>query len=56
LLSGFDIKAVYTNRDYEPKAIMRDKKVSEFFTFQQCRINHSKDQVIFERIDFLNSL
>ena len=55
LLSEFDIKAVYANRDYEPKAITRDKKVSEFLLYNNVEFKTFKDQVIFEWNEILKS-
>lgn len=53
LLTEYQVKAVYTNHDYEPYAIERDGKICDllktfnipFFTF--------KDQVIFEKNEIL---
>jgi deoxyribodipyrimidine photo-lyase len=45
----YEIKAVYTNRDYEPYAEERDKKVSEFLKEQGISFHTFKDQVIFEK-------
>ncbi|HRZ97339.1 MAG TPA: deoxyribodipyrimidine photo-lyase [Paludibacter sp.] len=48
LFSEFDIKAVYTNRDYEPYAIKRDKEISAFLVSRNAELITFKDQVIFE--------
>jgi deoxyribodipyrimidine photo-lyase len=51
----FDAKAVYTNRDYEPYAICRDKQIYE--TLKNINIDFlgSKDHVIFEKSEIIKS-
>lgn len=49
LLREFNIKAVYTNRDYEPYARQRDKVIGEMLTANGIDFKLAKDQVIFER-------
>ena len=51
----FDIKAVFTNHDYEPYAIERDIKVKEFLSGKNIGFYTFKDQVIFERNEVLKS-
>lgn len=48
VLQEYEVLAVYTNRDYEPYAIGRDKKISSFLTSQGIGFHAYKDQVIFE--------
>jgi len=48
LTSEFNIKSVYTNRDYEPYAIQRDREVADFLSSKSIRFVTFKDQVIFE--------
>ncbi len=48
LAAKHQIKAIYTNRDYEPAAIRRDSKVEEFCQKQEIQFQTFKDQVIFE--------
>lgn len=48
LISKFNIAAVYTNRDYEPYAIGRDKEISEMLAKKEIPFFNFKDQVIFE--------
>lgn len=48
LASEFNIKAVYTNRDYEPYALARDKEVAGFLSSKSISFLSFKDQVIFE--------
>ena len=49
LISEFPIQAVYTNHDYEPYAIARDKTVSDILSQKNIAFKSFKDQVIFER-------
>lgn len=49
LLMDFEIEAVYTNRDYEPNAIARDKAVFELLDKHDIPFQGSKDHVIFEK-------
>ena len=49
LVSKFPIEAVYTNHDYEPYAIARDKAVSDLLNLKSITYKSFKDQVIFER-------
>lgn len=53
LCAEFDIKEVYTNHDYEPYAIERDKKVSDFLKTRGIPFHSFKDQVIFEKDEIL---
>lgn len=49
LSEKYSIKSVYTNHDYEPYAIQRDKDVSEFLNLKNIQFHTFKDQVIFEK-------
>jgi deoxyribodipyrimidine photo-lyase len=49
LISEFPIEAVYTNHDYEPYAIARDKAISDLLNLKSIVYKSYKDQVIFER-------
>lgn len=49
LLEKFNIKEVYTNHDYEPYSISRDKEIESLLKDNQIAFNTHKDQVIFER-------
>jgi deoxyribodipyrimidine photo-lyase len=51
LTKDFDITAVYTNHDYEPYAIARDKDISQFLATKNIPFITFKDQVVFERAD-----
>ena len=49
LLKEFDVKAVYTNHDYEPYAIERDEQVKQLLNQSNISFHTYKDQVIFEK-------
>ncbi len=55
LLKELDAKAVFTNRDYEPDAIARDKKVGEKLAKLNCEFIGAKDQVIFEKSEIVKA-
>lgn len=48
-----NLSAVYTNRDYEPAAIARDKKIYAFLEEKGIPLKAYKDQVIFDRREVL---
>lgn len=47
------VKMVFTNRDYEPDALVRDKLVFENLTILNIGFKGSKDHVIFEKNEVL---
>lgn len=49
LIDEFAISAVYTNHDYEPYAINRDKEIELLLSKHNISFNTYKDQVIFEK-------
>ena len=49
LLKKYKIKSVYTNRDYEPYALKRDKSIKSFLEKKNVTYKSFKDQVIFEK-------
>ena len=49
LVQEFDVKAVFTNRDYEPSAKERDAFLFEELKKMNCEFFGAKDQVIFEK-------
>lgn len=51
LISENNIKAVYTNHDYEPYATKRDSEISEFLKSKSVEFHTFKDQVIFEKAE-----
>ncbi len=44
----YDIEAVYANKDYEPQAIARDKRIKLLLAAKGIKFKAFKDQVIFE--------
>ena len=48
LLEEYDVKAVYTNSDYEQSPIARDRAIEAFLKTNSIRFLSFKDQVIFE--------
>jgi deoxyribodipyrimidine photo-lyase len=55
ILSRFEIKAVFTNHDYEPYAIQRDLAISEMLKSRGVEFHSFKDQVIFERSEVMKA-
>ena len=55
LIASFDIHSVYTNKDYEPYAIRRDKTVEDLLKKKGIQFLRFRDQVIFEEEDILKS-
>jgi deoxyribodipyrimidine photo-lyase len=53
LKDQFDIKAVYSNEDYEPYAIKRDRDISSFLAESKIDFFQYKDQCIFHKNDIL---
>ncbi|MFH1119227.1 MAG: deoxyribodipyrimidine photo-lyase [Bacteroidota bacterium] len=53
ILGKYSVKKVYTNRDYEPYAIGRDKKVAEKLGKSGIAFETYKDQVLFEAGEIL---
>ena len=49
LLKNYKIKSVFTNRDYEPYAIKRDRSIKSFLEKKNITFKSIKDQVIFEK-------
>lgn len=47
-LGKYQVKKVFTNRDYEQYAIQRDKEIGELLTANHISFETFKDQVIFE--------
>lgn len=48
ILKEFEVKAVYTNRDYEPYAKERDKKVKALLQDRQISFKDYKDHILFD--------
>lgn len=55
LIEKFDVQGIYCNRDYEPKAIRRDKEIFELCTARGIPFKAVKDQVIFDKGDILKN-
>ncbi|MDX5320223.1 MAG: DNA photolyase family protein, partial [Bacteroidota bacterium] len=53
LLEDYEVKEVYTNRDYEPKAISRDEQINALLSSKGIPFHRFKDQVIYERDEIL---
>ncbi|RZK41175.1 MAG: deoxyribodipyrimidine photo-lyase [Pedobacter sp.] len=49
LLTTYNVKAVYTNEDYEPYARERDSKIGELLKERQVSFSTFKDHVIFSK-------
>jgi deoxyribodipyrimidine photo-lyase len=49
LLDTYDVKEVFTNRDYEPYAIKRDSVISNLLKSKGISFTDVKDHVIFDR-------
>ena len=49
LMSDFELVSVYTNHDYEPYAVKRDKTISKLLSNKDITLKTFKDQVIFEK-------
>lgn len=53
LLKDYEVKAVYTNHDYEPYAIQRDQSIGQWLQQQGCVFHTFKDQVLLEKNEVL---
>lgn len=53
IVSDYDVKAVYTNRDYEPAAQARDRRIFEFLKEKEIPFRGFKDQVLFEKSEIV---
>jgi len=49
LVNDYSIRAVYTNRDYEPYAKERDQAIIEFLDAKGIEFNALKDHVVFDK-------
>jgi len=54
-LNRFDVKAVYTNRDYEPAALRRDEAVRQRLVAAEVPFHTFKDQVVAEPQEVLKA-
>ncbi|MEH0155130.1 deoxyribodipyrimidine photo-lyase [Limibacter armeniacum] len=53
VLNEYDVKAVFTNRDYEPYAKERDATIGEYLSSEEIPFKTFKDQCIFEMDEVL---
>src|SRR5690554_168306 len=53
LFAHYSISVVYTNKDYEPYAKERDKKIAQLCAHHHCAFHSYKDQVLFESDEIL---
>lgn len=49
LINTYEVKAVFTNRDYEPYATKRDHEIARLLTENDIKFKTFKDHVIFEK-------
>lgn len=55
LTTNFTIETVFTNHDYEPYAIKRDKEIEDFLLSQSIHFKTFKDHVIFEKNEIVKN-
>ena len=55
LLIDYNIKCVFFNRDYEPYAIERDRKIKKFLNSKKIDVFDFKDHVIYEKNDIIKA-
>lgn len=55
IVKEFDVAQVYSNKDYEPYAIQRDKTVANFLSQKNIDFKQFKDQVIFEESEVMKN-
>lgn len=53
LFENYDIKTVFTNRDYEPYATARDEAMASYLIKKGALLKIFKDQVIFEKDEII---
>lgn len=53
IMSEYEVKNIYFNKDYEPYAIKRDTEISTLAKANNITVFNYKDQVIFEENDIL---
>ena len=55
LIEDYNIRSVYTNRDYEPYATERDSKIKNLLSKNNITFKTFKDHVIFEKNEIVKS-
>ena len=53
LIKGFKVNKVFTNHDYEPYAIDRDRQIENFLSEKGIKLHTFKDQVIWEKSEVM---
>ncbi|PJB13281.1 MAG: deoxyribodipyrimidine photolyase [Flavobacteriales bacterium CG_4_9_14_3_um_filter_40_17] len=53
IIQEYEIAAVYTNRDYEPYGLKRDKQIGDLLKSKGIGFNTYKNQVIFEQAEIV---
>ncbi|MDY7394254.1 deoxyribodipyrimidine photo-lyase [Aureibaculum sp. 2210JD6-5] len=53
LITEFNVKNVFYNRDYEPYALKRDQEITDLLSSNDIEVSNFKDQVIFEKDEVL---
>ncbi len=56
LAREYKVDSVYTNHDYEPYALKRDKQIREYLESRNIPFHTFKDQVIFEKDDVVKEV
>jgi len=55
IVSEYDVRALFTNHDYEPYATDRDRRIGQIMEAERIPFNTYKDQVIFEKNEVLKA-
>ncbi|MBP2615237.1 deoxyribodipyrimidine photo-lyase [Chryseobacterium jejuense] len=55
IIRDFNIDKVFSNRDYEPQAIQRDRQIADLLLKYHIQFKNFKDQVIFEKNNILKN-
>ncbi|RYF24755.1 MAG: deoxyribodipyrimidine photo-lyase [Flavobacteriales bacterium] len=55
LIKTYDVKSVFTNRDYEPTATERDAAIAKLLKAQEIDFQTFKDQVVFEKSEVVKA-
>ena len=55
LSQNYEIEAVYSNEDYEPYAIKRDREIATFLASKNIAFHQFKDQVIFHKDEIVKA-
>lgn len=55
IIKEFHVETIFTNRDYEPQALQRDKEIADFLKKSNIEFHDFKDQVIFEKDEIVKN-